>query len=220
MKFQILSIILGLSAAAMAAPSSNSFPAILTIAGTTYSNVTLLRYTPATFTFRHATGVATLPIGLVNGELQAQLNYEPSKASEFLNAQHGADIQQQATDSATRQKATMAAEQQAFDDERQRWLVIGDELLPRGSFNGVRVDGTIWEKRSDGTIIDGRLVLPDNSDLFSPPDRIFIKNWHPKESVSAFVSVRAIRINPIEGMQTYDVGRVPTSKEWLSIHTK
>ena len=143
--------LVGLMVLTLARGDSNSFPSILTIEGATYSNVTLLRHTPATFTIRHATGIATLPIADLDTNLRAQFGYDPDKADQFSRAESEAEKRSEANARATREHL---AEQRAAETERQDWVIVGNNLMKKGDFKTETIEGTILEKHLDGTLID------------------------------------------------------------------
>jgi hypothetical protein len=102
-----------LLACAASAADTNLWPSVMIIDGHTYSNVTLIRRSPATITIRHSGGLATIPIWRLGTNLQTWLAYNPTQAAAFLKqeaeAQAIADAQRQ-EEKAAKQKADALAE--------------------------------------------------------------------------------------------------------------
>lgn len=121
-----------ISMPANAAPPGLTNPAAptqITIDGTTYTDVRWGRVTPATVTFFHKTGVATIPLSKLPPELQKQFGYDPQRAAEWQAAQRAAaaDASRRAAESA--RQAADAAQHAAAAME---WTLTIEEILPDG----------------------------------------------------------------------------------------
>lgn len=59
----------------------------LTVDGVTYSNVTFGTVTPASVSFTHSTGAASIPLERLSPDLQKRFGYDPKEAEQYRQAE-------------------------------------------------------------------------------------------------------------------------------------
>jgi hypothetical protein len=93
--FRVAALLFVSAFAASFAGETNTLPTVITVDGTTYSNVIWRAFTPVTASISHRTGAATIPLWKLTPELQTRFGYDPQKAALYTQAQRNAEIARQ-----------------------------------------------------------------------------------------------------------------------------
>jgi hypothetical protein len=194
----------------------------LTVDGITYSNVTFGTVTPASVKLRHSTGIASIPLEKLPADLQQRFGYDPQKAAAQRALEQTAQrmrIQRDAESAAKRAEAApKQVEIEAFEADCRSKVLVGGRLMEKGG-ELKEIVGAIWEKRVDGTILDGNLT-EDYLHVVPQIERLIVFNFFPTEAIGKVVKAHAIPTNPVDGMRAFYIGgKVPSFDEWKKLQT-
>ena len=178
MKISVLFVLCCLAIQSAFAVESNL---VLTVDGTTYSNVTFGAATPAAVKVFHSSGIASLPLAKLPPELQQRFGYDPQKAADY-------NRQTQA-----RQAAVLAQEKAAAARRKLIQDIEESEEFVRGKVLQITADGAL--------ITDAyteRMYTRERTTTTAPPQRRDYKTLgsHSTSVTTVITNINRVAMSP------------------------
>jgi hypothetical protein len=123
----VATMLVMLTGAAVAQSSVTN--ATLTAGGVTYTNAVFVRVNPWAATYKHNTGIASIPLAQLPAELQQKFGFDPVKAAQYRGMDNAAQQRYLVQDAAARAKREGQEHQAALDADAAARQAASDAYL-------------------------------------------------------------------------------------------